>query len=83
LAWTRAIEVANVLGEHREQVALSEHDHVVEALASHATQKPAAHAAHPETEPEPRDAQGVAGVRAATASTPAPRAGAPRAVGAA
>jgi NADH dehydrogenase len=43
----------------------------------------AAQAAHADTQPEPRDAQGVAGVRAATASTPAPRAGAPRAVGAA
>ncbi len=33
LMWTEAIEVANVLGEHRMQVPLVESDDVIEALA--------------------------------------------------
>jgi hypothetical protein len=34
-----AIEIANVLGEHREQMALAQDDDVIETLAAHAAEK--------------------------------------------
>src|SRR5450755_1598565 len=35
----RTIEVANVLGKHREQVALAQDDHVIETFTPHATEE--------------------------------------------